>query len=57
MFVNSKTFKIENKNKIEGDNKNEIVQENPIKLNRFSRGRRFYKRKQENSKINDINEK
>ena len=57
MFGNSKTFKIENKNKIEGDNKNEIVQENPIKLNRFSRGRRFYKRKQENSKINDINEK
>ena len=57
LFGNSKTFKIEDKNKIGGDIKNEIVQENAVKLNRFSRGRRFYKRKQENSKINDINEK
>ena len=51
---NSKTIKVaDNNNKKDDDNNVENLEESTIKINRFSRGRRFYKRKQENSKIND----
>ena len=51
---NSKTIKLENNNQITNKNeKNEIVDESSKILNRFTRGRRFYKKKLENSKIND----
>ena len=51
-----KTMKFESENK-NNEKKMETIQEDTIKINRFYRGRRFYKKIQENTRTININEK